>query len=75
MLNRFKRAVCNRKWAILLFPITGPIGAIIGGSLNGDPFNMTLISIYYFGIAIGVIAHFMAKDEYKELEKEPEDES
>lgn len=70
MVERFKRAIRYRKWAILLFPLTGPIGIMIGGFLTSDPFDLTQMIIFYFGIAIGVIAHFMAKDDYKELKDE-----
>jgi hypothetical protein len=67
MLDRFKRAIRYRKWAILLFPLTGPIGAMIESIINNNSNNYVTMTIYYFGIAIGVIAYFMAKDEYKEL--------
>jgi|GEM_PF-7082970 len=70
MVERFKRAIRYRKWPILLFPLTGPIGIIIGGLLTSNPFDITQMTIFYFGMIFMVIAYFMAKDDYKELKDE-----
>ena len=73
MVERFKRAIRYRTWAILLFPLTGPIGAAVESVINNNSNNYVTMTIYYFGIAIGVIAYFMAKDEYKELKDSRQD--
>lgn len=66
MMQRFKRAVHYRKWSILLFPLTGPVGIFVGGLLTANPFDFVQMAIFYFGLVIMVIAYFMAKDSYKE---------
>jgi len=67
MIDRFKRAIRYRKWAILLFPLVGPVGVVIGGALTSNSFDVTGMAIHYFGMVVMVIAFFMAKDDYKEL--------
>ena len=67
MVERFKRAIRYRKWAIVLFPLIGPLGEITESFLNSNALNYTTMVIYYFGIMVMVIAYFMAKDDYKEL--------
>ena len=67
MLGRFKRAIRYRKWAILLFPLVGPLGVITASALNDSAVSVTSMVIHYVGIAIGVITFAMIKDDYKEL--------
>lgn len=65
MLDRFKRAIRHRKWAILLIPLVGPLGEVTESALNNNPLNITTMVIHYVGIAIIVIAFSMAKDDHK----------
>jgi hypothetical protein len=65
MIDRFKRAIRYRKWAILLIPLIGPLGELTESAINNNSVNTTTMMIHYVGIAVIVIAFSMVKDEYK----------